>query len=109
VSAAVIATTSLGTRSLALAGRVDSTRPVLRFVSLRNANGIARLVFDVSEPVSLKIWYGTNHWSDGDMVEVDRPAGARQQFWRRVGAQVVRMLAVDAAGNRSRLVFGRAG
>jgi len=108
VSAAVLATTSLGTRSLARTGRVDSTRPVLRFVSLRNVKGVARLVFGLSEPVSLKIWYGTNRWSDGDMVEIDRSAGSRQQFWRRVRANVVRMLAVDAAGNRSRLVFGRA-
>jgi flagellar hook assembly protein FlgD len=109
VSAAVVATTSLGTRSLALAGRVDTTRPALRFISLRNVNGVARLVFDLSESAKLKIWYGTSHWSDGDMVEVDRPAGAGQQYWRRVGAGVVRLLAVDAAGNRSRLVFGRAG
>jgi flagellar hook assembly protein FlgD len=108
VSAAVLATTSLGTRSLAILGRVDVTRPVLRFVSLRNVRGVARLVFDLSEPAKLKIWYGTNHWSDGDMVEVDRRAGARQQYWRRVAVRVVRMLATDAAGNRSRLVFGRA-
>jgi flagellar hook assembly protein FlgD len=108
VSAAVVATTSLGTRSLALAGRVDTTRPVLRLVSLRNVGGVARLVFDLSEAAKVKIWYGTSHWSDGDMVEVTRPGGARQQYWRRVDARVVRMLATDAAGNRSRLVFGRA-
>jgi flagellar hook assembly protein FlgD len=109
ISAAVVATTALGSRSLALVARVDTTRPDLRFVSLRNVNGVARLVFDLNEPGKLKIWYGTSHWSDGDMVELDRPAGAGQQYWRRVGAQVVRLLAVDAAGNRSRLIFGRSG
>jgi hypothetical protein len=81
---------------------------VLRLVSLRNVGGVARLVFDLSEAAKVKIWYGTSHWSDGDMVEVTRPGGARQQYWRRVDARVVRMLATDAAGNRSRLVFGRA-
>jgi flagellar hook assembly protein FlgD len=107
VSAAVVATTSLGTRSLAIVGRVDATRPVVRFVSLRNVAGVARLVFDLSEAAKVKIWYGTSHWSDGDMVELDRSAGARQQYWRRIEARVVRILATDAAGNRSRLVFGR--
>jgi flagellar hook assembly protein FlgD len=108
VSAAVVATTSLGTRSLAIVGRVDATRPVVRFVSLRNVAGVARLVFDLSEAAKVKIWYGTSHWSDGDMVELDRSAGARQQYWRRIEARVVRILATDVAGNRSRLVFGRA-
>jgi flagellar hook assembly protein FlgD len=108
VIAAVLATTSFGTRSLAQTARVDVTRPVLRFLSMRNVNGINRLNFSSSEAVHLRIWYGTSHWSDGDMVEVDKPAGTKA-YWRRVRALVVRMLATDAAGNRSRLVFGRVG
>ena len=108
VTAVVLATTSLGTRTLARTARVDVTRPVVRFLSLRNVNGVARLSFSSSEAVHLKIWYGTTRWNDGDMVEVDKPAGVKAH-WRRVRALVVRILAVDAAGNRSRLVFGRAG
>ncbi len=108
VTAVVLATTSLGTRSLARLARVDVTRPVVRFISLRNVNGVARLTFSSSEAVHLKIWYGTSRWNDGDMIEVDKPAGTKAH-WRRVRALVVRILAVDAAGNRSRLVFGRAG
>jgi hypothetical protein len=42
------------------------------------------------------------------MIEVDKPAGTKGH-WRRITANVVRMLATDAAGNRSRLVFGRTG
>ena len=108
VTAVVLATTSFGTRSLAQIARVDLTRPVLRFLSMRNVNGVNRLNFSSSEAVHLKIWYGTSHWSDGDMIEVDKPAGTKSH-WRRITARVVRMLATDAAGNRSRLVFGRAG
>jgi flagellar hook assembly protein FlgD len=108
VTAGVLATTSFGTRSLAQIARVDLTRPVLRFLSMRNVNGVNRLNFSSSEAVHLKIWYGTSHWSDGDMIEVDKPAGTKSH-WRRITARVVRMLATDAAGNRSRLVFGRAG
>jgi flagellar hook assembly protein FlgD len=108
VTAVVLATTSFGTRSLARLARVDVTRPVLRFLSMRNVNGVNRLNFNSSEAVHLKIWYGTNRWNDGDMVEVDKPAGTKAH-WRRVRALVVRMVATDAAGNRSRFVFGRAG
>ncbi len=108
VTAAVLATTSFGTRSLARVARVDVTRPVVRFISMRNVNGVNRLNFSSSEAVHLKIWYGTNRWDDGDMVEVDKPAGVKAH-WRRIRALVVRILATDAAGNRSRLVFGRAG
>jgi hypothetical protein len=108
VTAAVLATTSFGTRSLARNARVDVTRPVLRFLSMRNVNGVNRLNFNSSEAVHLKIWYGTRRWNDGDVVEVDKPAGTKAH-WRRMRALVVRMLATDAAGNRSRFVFGRAG
>ena len=108
VTAVVLATTSLGTRSLALVARVDVTRPVLRFISMRNVDGVNRLNFSSSEAVHLKIWYGTNRWDDGDMVEVDKPAGVKAH-WRRIRALVVRILATDAAGNRSRLVFGSVG
>ncbi len=108
VTAVVLATTSFGTRSLAQIARVDVTRPVLRFLSMRNVSGVNRLNFNSSEAVHLKIWYGTSRWDDGDMVEVDKPAGTKAH-WRRVTANVVRMLATDAAGNRSRLVFGRTG
>ena len=108
VTAVVLATTSFGTRSLAQVARVDVTRPVLRFLSMRNVNGVNRLNFNSSEAVHLKIWYGTSRWDDGDMIEVDKPAGTKAH-WRRVTANVVRMLATDAAGNRSRLVFGRVG
>ena len=75
---------------------------------MRNVNGVNRLHFSSSEAVHLRIWYGTSHWSDGDMIEVDKPAGTKAH-WRRIAADVVRMLATDAAGNRSRLVFGRTG
>jgi flagellar hook assembly protein FlgD len=108
VTAIVLATTSFGTRSLGQTARVDLTRPVLRFLSMRTVNGVNRLNFSSSEAVHLKIWYGTSHWSDGDMIEVDKPAGTKAH-WRRITANVVRMLATDAAGNRSRLVFGRTG
>ena len=108
VTAVVLATTSLGTRSLALVARVDVTRPVLRFISMRNVDGVNRLNFSSSEAVHLKIWYGTNRWDDGDMVEIDKPAGVKAH-WRRIRALVVRILATDAAGNRSRLVFGSVG
>jgi hypothetical protein len=108
VKAVVIATTSFGTRSLAQFARVDVTRPVLKFLSMRNVNGVNRLNFSSTEAAHLKIWYGTSHWSDGDMIEVDKPAGTGAH-WRRIRANVVRMQATDAAGNRSRAVVGRVG
>jgi hypothetical protein len=106
VIAVVVATTSFGTRALSQTARVDVTRPVLKFLSMRNVNGVNRLNFSSSEAVHLRIWYGTSHWSDGDMIEIDKPAGTKAH-WRRIAAKAVRMLATDAAGNRSRLVFGR--
>ena len=82
----LLATTSFGTRSLARVARVDVTRPVVRFISMRNVNGVNRLNFSSSEAVHLKIWYGTNRWDDGDMVEVDKPAGVKAH-WRRIRAR----------------------
>jgi hypothetical protein len=106
VIAVVVATTPFGTRALSQTARVDRTRPVLRFLSMRNVNGVNRLNFSSTEAVHLQIWYGTSHWSDGDMIAVEKPKGTKAH-WRRIRANAVRMLATDAAGNRSRLVFGR--
>jgi len=100
VKAVVLATTSLGTRALGRPVRLDTTRPVVRVLSLRMVNGVARLRFSLSEPAQVHIWYGRRVWSDGDDIVRDRPAGV-QSLWRRVRARVVRIVAVDEAMNRS--------
>jgi flagellar hook assembly protein FlgD len=100
VRASVHATTSLGTRSLGQDVRVDTVRPVVRLRSLRNVRGFARLRLTLSEPARLRIWYGRRTWNDRGSVVVFRAAGART-VWRRGWVRYVRVVAFDAAWNRS--------
>ncbi|HEX2045447.1 MAG TPA: N-acetylmuramoyl-L-alanine amidase [Gaiellaceae bacterium] len=97
----VHATTSLGTRSLDRRFAVDTLRPVVRIRSARLVGGGTRVRIALSEAARVRVWYGTGDWRDGSMVTVDRPAG-RSRVWRRAAAGIVRVVARDAAGNRSR-------
>jgi flagellar hook assembly protein FlgD len=104
----VQATTSLGTRVLERSFALDTIPPVLRVLSARTGAGVTRLRLVLSEPVRLRIWYGTNAWSDGDSISVERDAG-EQVVSRRVRAGSIRVRAWDPAGNRSRAVIRRLG
>ncbi len=104
VSARVLATTSLGTRSLSLPVRLDTTRPVVRVLWLRRVNGVTRLRFSLSEAATVRIFYGHATWSDGDDIVRPRRAG-EHVFSRRVNAAVVRIVATDKALNRSAVIY----
>ncbi|HEU4448744.1 MAG TPA: FlgD immunoglobulin-like domain containing protein [Gaiellaceae bacterium] len=107
VDARVRATTSLGTRSLRRAAVVDTTRPVVQVLELVNRDGVARLRLALSEPATLRVWFGRKRWDDGEHVVVSREAGTRT-VRRRLRAHVVRVVAVDAARNRGAPVVFRA-
>jgi flagellar hook assembly protein FlgD len=107
-TAAVVATTSLGTRRLYRPLRLDTRAPVVRIRSLRMVRGVARLRLALSEPAQLRLWYGRKGWRDGDSVLASRPAG-ELLIRRRVRAGVVRVVAWDPGLNRSRGTVARAG
>ena len=101
VTAYVEATTSLGTRKLRRDARVDTTRPVVRVLSVRRlSGGRTRVRFFLSEPARVRFWFGRREWDDGTSVVQDRRAGT-QRIRRRVDARVVRLAVRDVAGNRS--------
>ncbi len=106
-SALVLATTSLGERVLSRPVRLDTVRPVVRILSLRRDGPLVRLRFSLSEAGQVRIWYGRNHWSDGDSIVRQRTAGTHP-FSRRVTARFVRIVALDTALNRSRAALARA-
>jgi len=94
-TAVVTAQTSLGVRKLTRPLRLDTRRPVVRIRSLRRVPGGTRLRLLLSEPAKLTIRYR------GKTAVVERRAGRVQV---RLAARVrsVRVVAVDAALNRSR-------
>ncbi|HSK16599.1 MAG TPA: FlgD immunoglobulin-like domain containing protein [Gaiellaceae bacterium] len=102
--AVVLATTSLGTRKLARPIRVDTTRPVLRILSLKQANGRATVRFTLSEDAVVHVWFGVGSWREGRRITVQKPAGTRA-ITRRVTASVVRLLVFDEALNKRARVF----
>jgi flagellar hook assembly protein FlgD len=102
----VQATTSLGTRTLARRVILDTRGPSVRVLSARFVRGVTRIRLALGEPASLRIWYGTERWYDGDSIVLDRPAG-EQRVWRRVRAGVIRIVARDVAGNVGRAVVAR--
>ena len=104
VNAYVLATTSLGTRALSRPIRLDTTRPVVRVLSLKMVDGVARLRFSLSEAATVRIFYGRYIWSDGDDIVRTRRAG-EHMLYRRVIARVVRLVATDAAFNRSAVIY----
>jgi flagellar hook assembly protein FlgD len=105
-SAVVLATTSLGERVLSRPIRLDTVRPVVRILSLRRDGALVRLRFSLSEAAQVRIWYGRNHWNDGDSIVRERSAGTHP-FSRRVNARFVRIVATDTALNRSRAALAR--
>ncbi|MEX2464514.1 MAG: FlgD immunoglobulin-like domain containing protein, partial [Gaiellaceae bacterium] len=94
-TAVVTAQTALGVRKLTRPLRLDTRRPVVRIRSLRRVPGGTRLRLLLSEPAKLTIRYR------GKTAVVERRAGRVQV---RLAARVrsVRVVAVDAALNRSR-------
>jgi hypothetical protein len=94
-TAVVTAETPLGVRKLTRPLRLDTRRPVVRIRSLRRVPGGTRLWLLLSEPAKLTIRYR------GRTAVVARRAGRVQV---RLAARVrsVRVVAVDAALNRSR-------
>jgi N-acetylmuramoyl-L-alanine amidase len=102
----VEAFTSLGRRVLRRPVQLDTARPTLRLLAARFVRGVTRLRFFLSEEAQLTIWYGTRAWSDGSSIVVDRPAGKRS-VRRRIPARIVRIVARDEAGNRSRAIVAR--
>jgi hypothetical protein len=105
-SAVVLATTSLGQRVLSRPIRLDTVRPAVRILSLGRDGALVRLRFSLSEAGQVRIWYGRNHWNDGDSV-VRRRAAGTHPFSRRVDARFVRIVATDTALNRSQAALAR--
>jgi hypothetical protein len=99
----VRATTSLGTRTLSQPVALDTRAPVVRILSARLVRGVTRIRLLLSERARLRIWYGTERWSDGDSIVVTRLAGERR-VRRRVRAGVIRVVPRDAARNVGRPV-----
>jgi flagellar hook assembly protein FlgD len=102
----VLASTSLGRRKLTRSILLDRRAPVVRVRSLRMRKGVARLRLTLSESARLRIWFGRSGWRGGLVADVTRPAGI-VTIRRHVRARVVRVLATDAALNRSRAVVYR--
>ncbi len=100
LTAVVLATTTLGTRTLSQPFVLDTTAPAIRVLRVRRVNGVVRLRFSLSEAARLRIWWGRNRWSDGGFVDRSGRAGT-QIFVRRANARVFRIAAVDAAENRA--------
>jgi hypothetical protein len=99
-TAVVTAQTPLGVRKLTRSLKLDTRRPVVRIRSLRRVPGGTRLRLFLSEPAKLTIRYR------GRRAVVERRAGRVQV---RLAARVrsVRVVAVDAALNRSRPAIRR--
>jgi hypothetical protein len=93
--AVVTAQTPLGVRKLTRSLKLDTRRPVVRIRSLRRVPGGTRLRLLLSERAKLTIRYR------GRTAVVERRAG-RVQVRLAVRVRSVRVVAVDAALNRSR-------
>jgi len=94
-------TTELGTRELRRAVSVDTTPPRVELLSVRTRAGATKLVFKLSEPAGVRVWY------DRTAFTIDRPAGT-VGFWQRLDPRRIRLVARDAAGNAAEpLVFRR--
>jgi hypothetical protein len=98
-TASVRATTSLGTRRLGRRFRVDTRRPRVRIVVARQTRRGTRLRLRLSQSGRQRVSFG-RPWRHGVRIELAKPAGTRS-VWRRVRANVVRVIAWDAARNRS--------
>ncbi|HYY75880.1 MAG TPA: FlgD immunoglobulin-like domain containing protein [Gaiellaceae bacterium] len=98
-TASVRATTSLGTRRLGRRFRVDTRRPRARIVVARQTRRGTRLRLRLSQSGRQRVWFGRPR-RHGVRTELAKPAGTRS-VWRRVRANVVRVIAWDAARNRS--------
>jgi hypothetical protein len=94
-TAVVTARTALGVRKLTRPLRLDTRRPVVRIRSLRRVPGGTRLRLLLSEPAKLTIRYRRR------TSVVERRAG-RVQVRLTARVRSVRVVAVDAALNRSR-------
>jgi hypothetical protein len=104
-TAAVRATTSLGTRRLERRFRVDTRRPRARIVVARQTRRGTHLRLRLSQSGRQRVWFG-RPWRNGFRIEIAKPAGTRS-VWRRVHANVVRVIAWDVAGNRSPAAVAR--
>jgi N-acetylmuramoyl-L-alanine amidase len=102
----VEAITSLGRRVLRRPVQLDTVRPTVQLLRARSHRGVIRLRFLLSEQAQVTIWYGTTAWNDGSSIVVDRAAGKRR-VRRRTPARIVRIVARDEAGNRSRAIVAR--
>ena len=101
----VQATTSLGTRSLSQSVRVDTAPPVVRII-WAVAGTRTRVRISLSEAARAVVWLGPVHWWGGTRFSVDLSAGTSMVSHRgRYGA--VRIIARDAAGNRSAAVTSK--
>ena len=100
--AVVTATTSLGTRTLAVSLATDTTRPRIsraRAVRLRRGT---RVRFVLSEPAVVRLWLGGRGFTV-------RAGAGRSIMWRRAPRGPVRIVAWDRAANVSRPVWVRLG
>jgi flagellar hook assembly protein FlgD len=105
--AVVLATTSLGTRSLGRPIRLDTVRPGLRILGLGQKGDRAVVRFTLSEDAEVHVWFGAGSWREGKRITVRKAAGTRS-VKRRAQAGVVRVLVFDEARNKRARVF-RAG
>jgi flagellar hook assembly protein FlgD len=103
LTAAAVATSSLGTRTLSRPFTLDTKAPAVRVLRFSRRNGVVRLRFSLSEAAQLRIWWGRSSWRDGGHVDRAGLAG-EQVFTRRVRASVFRIVALDAAENRSSVI-----
>jgi hypothetical protein len=104
--ARVEATTTLGTRRLSRTFTLDNTRPWLRILSVEPRERRTRVRFALSEAARVRIRYGTEVWNVGGARTITRGAGVRRVLLP-VGTRAVRMVAWDAAENRSRARYAR--
>ncbi|MEZ5100471.1 MAG: FlgD immunoglobulin-like domain containing protein [Thermoleophilia bacterium] len=91
----VRSTTDLGTQSQQRAFTVDATPPRLRVVSAWSRRSSTKIVLRVSEDARIRA-----RLDAGLPLSIDRSRG-RVVIWVRAHADRVRIVAVDAAGNRS--------
>ena len=104
-AARIDATTTLGTRTLAQSVGVDTTRPVVKIVSAI-ARRMTKVTVRLSEPAHVTLWFGPTTWRGGDSISADLPAGTSAVFRSRAYGGV-RIVAEDAAGNRSAAVTAK--
>jgi flagellar hook assembly protein FlgD len=101
----VQATTSLGTRTLTKRVRVDTTRPTVRILSAA-AGTRTKVTLWLSEAARTRVSLGPAGWWGGTSILVDLPAGTSTVLHDgRYGG--VRVIARDAAGNRSAAVTSK--